>query len=179
LNFHSAEEAERCLVEQNNVKIDNKAIVLNKKKDSDFDRDANVLVLNLPKELDQLNLSKLFQEFGSIKSCKLEVFKDGTSRGFGYIQFDTKENAEAAIVKLNGTTHGGSKIELKIHSKKDDREGAGEKQFTNLFVSNLPSGHTSEDLRAIFNEFGTIKSCEINAKNNNTGFVSLSSHLEA
>jgi len=57
LNFHSAEEAERCLAEQNNAKIDNKSIVLNKKKDSDFDRDANLLVLNLPKELDQLGLS--------------------------------------------------------------------------------------------------------------------------
>ncbi len=85
MNFHSAEEAERCLAEQNNAKIDNKSIVLNKKKDSDFDRDANLLVLNLPKDLDQLGLSNLFAEFGSIKSCKLEVFKDGTSRCFGYV----------------------------------------------------------------------------------------------
>ena len=74
LNFHSAEEAERCLAEQNHAKIDNKSIVLNKKKDSDFDRDANLLVLNLPKSLDQLALSNLFQEFGNIKSCKLEVW---------------------------------------------------------------------------------------------------------
>ena len=40
------------VLEQNNAKIDNKAIVLNKKKDSDFDRDANILVTNLPKDLD-------------------------------------------------------------------------------------------------------------------------------
>jgi len=52
LNFHSQEEAERCLLEQNNAKIENKQIVLNKKKDSDFDKEANVLALNLPKELD-------------------------------------------------------------------------------------------------------------------------------
>jgi len=85
LNFHNQEEAERCLAEQNNAKIDNKAIVLNKKKDGDFDRAANVLALNLPKEMDQNALNGLFKEFGSIKSTKLEVFKDGTSRGFGYI----------------------------------------------------------------------------------------------
>lgn len=106
LNFHSADEAERCLREQNNAKIDNKQIVLNKKKDSDFDKEANVLALNLPKEIDQNGLNELFKKFGNIKSCKLEVFNDGTSRGFGYIQFDTKASAQAAIAELNGTLHG-------------------------------------------------------------------------
>jgi len=39
-----------------NAVIDGKQIVLNKKKDSDFDSKANLLVRNLPKELDQKGL---------------------------------------------------------------------------------------------------------------------------
>jgi RNA recognition motif-containing protein len=56
LNFYNEEEAQRCLDEQSNAVIDGKQIVLNKKKDSDFDSKANLLVRNLPKELDQKGL---------------------------------------------------------------------------------------------------------------------------
>jgi len=56
LNFYTAEEAERCLEEMNNAIIDNRAIVLNKKKDVDFDNKANVLIKNLPKEMTQKDL---------------------------------------------------------------------------------------------------------------------------
>jgi RNA recognition motif-containing protein len=69
----------------NNAVIDGKQVVLNKKKDGDFDIKANVIVKNLPKEMDQKTLSELFSKFGAIKSCKLECFQDGASRGFGYV----------------------------------------------------------------------------------------------
>jgi hypothetical protein len=40
----------------NNAIIDNRAIVLNKKKDVDFDNKANVLIKNLPKDMTQKDL---------------------------------------------------------------------------------------------------------------------------
>jgi len=82
---------------------------------------------------------------------------------------------------LNGTPQGEKqeKIEVLIHAKKDDRENTGDKKYTNLFVSNLPKEVTSESLKEIFAEFGTISSCEINSKNNGTGFVSFSAHGDA
>jgi RNA recognition motif-containing protein len=51
LNFYSKEEASRCQAEMNNAICDGKQIVLNKKKESDFDSEANVLVKNIPKEM--------------------------------------------------------------------------------------------------------------------------------
>lgn len=82
---------------------------------------------------------------------------------------------------MNGSAQGEKKQEIQvlIHAKKDDRESTGDKQFTNLFVSNLPAGQTSEGLREVFVEYGQINSCEINAKNNGTGFVSFANHLDA
>lgn len=47
--------------------------------------------------MDQKELSALFSPFGDIISCKLEVFNDGKSRNFGYVQFENKESAEKAI----------------------------------------------------------------------------------
>lgn len=122
----------------NNAIIDGRSVVLNKKKDSDFDSKANILVRNLPKETDQKELSSLFSEFGNIKSCKLEVYANGESRGFGYVQFEKQDSAKAAIEKLNKRVINGKEIEVMIHSKKEEREDQGDK-YTNLYVSNLPT----------------------------------------
>lgn len=122
LNFYAEDEAQRCLENMNNATIDGKQIVLSKKKDKDFDSKANIVVKNLPKELDQKQMNDLFSKYGPIKSCKLEVFKDGSSRCFGYIQYEAAENAEKAIGGLNGSVHGGKTIEVVHHIKKDERE---------------------------------------------------------
>lgn len=60
LNFNDTEEQERCLKEMNNAVIDGKQVVLNKKKDSEFDNKANLVVRNLPKEMNQKELNVLF-----------------------------------------------------------------------------------------------------------------------
>lgn len=85
LNFIDEEESKRCMEEMNNQNINGKQIVLNKKKEQDFDSKANIIVRNLPKDIDQKKLMELFQGYGKIGSCKLEVFADNKSRGFGYV----------------------------------------------------------------------------------------------
>ena len=69
----------------NNSVIGGKAIVLNKQKDRDFDSNANLIVRNLPKSFDQRNMAEMFSKFGKIGSCKLEIYPNGDSRGFGYV----------------------------------------------------------------------------------------------
>jgi RNA recognition motif-containing protein len=44
----------------NNTTFDSRQIVLNLKKDKDFDSKANVVVRNLPKDFDQKDLANLF-----------------------------------------------------------------------------------------------------------------------
>jgi polyadenylate-binding protein len=178
LNFYADEEAQRCLEEMNNAVIDGKQIVLSKKKDKDFDSKANVLVRNLPKEMDQKGLSDLFSKYGNIKSAKLEVFQDGQSRGFGYIQFETQESAEKAIKELNNSNQHGKKIEVQCHVKKEDREEQGEK-YTNLFIQNLPHDFSDDELKKLFSQYGAIGSASVNLKKNGTGFVSFKSHEDA
>ena len=117
LNFHDAVEAERCLAEMNNCTISGKQIVLNKQKDRDFDSNANLLVRNLPKSVDQRQLAEMFQKYGRIVSCKLEIYGDGSSRGFGYVQFDNVDNATKAITDLDNTTVDGQTISVLTHQK--------------------------------------------------------------
>jgi len=75
LNFYSKEDAEKCLAEMNNAICDGKQIVLNKKKNSEFDSEANILIRNLPKEMSQNELFNMFKSFGNIISCKIETNK--------------------------------------------------------------------------------------------------------
>ena len=178
LNFYTQDEALKCFKEQNNAVLNGKQIVLNQKKSKDFDSQANILIKNLSKEITQNDIHSMCQPFGKIISCKLEVNKDGSSKGYGYVQFDTKENAEKAITELNKTTHQGKEILVTVHSKKNEREETGE-HFTNLFVKNIPTNYTDDQLNAIFKEFGEITSCKVKGNNSDVGFVMYKTHDQA
>jgi polyadenylate-binding protein len=107
------------------------------------------LVKNLPKEITQQDLFDMFKEFGKIISCKIEVMKEGVSKGYGYVQYDNKDSAQAAIQKLNNTIHNDKEISVLIHSKKTER-GETSEHFTNLFVKNIPVDFTDEQLEQLF-----------------------------
>jgi len=180
LNFYTEDETKRCMSEQNNAIINGRNIVLNEKKNTDFDSAANVLIKNLPREatFTQTDLYQLCVEFGKIVSCKLEVTRDNVSRGYGYVQFNSKENASSAIEKLNGTEHFGKEIAVTVHSKKNEREEAGE-SFTNLFVKNIPATFSEENLRELFNEFGEVQSVAKKGEGKDIGFVQFKTHEQA
>ena len=48
----------------------------------------------------------MFKQFGCIVTCKVAKYEDGKSRGYGFVQFESEESANAAIQKLNGATVG-------------------------------------------------------------------------
>lgn len=147
LNFHDAEESERCLREMNNATLAGKQIVLNKQKNRDFDSSANLLVRNLPKTMDQKGLTDLFSKYGEIGSCKLEIFSTGESRCFGYVQFQKADNAQNAINALNNKEIEGSVISVLAHQKREERGPAQSEHYTNLFLQNLPTDFTADSIK--------------------------------
>lgn len=94
LNFRTEDEALKCLEKMNNIEMNGKQLNLSRKRESEFNVQANLLVKNLPETTTQNDLLKMFEEFGKIVSCKLEVNPDGKSRMFGYVQFEKAEEAQ-------------------------------------------------------------------------------------
>lgn len=63
----------------------------------------NMYVSNLSFHTGEDELRKLFEEFGIVKSAKLVTDREtGRSRGFGFVEMPSGEEAEQAIKKLQG-----------------------------------------------------------------------------
>ncbi|MBI5241422.1 MAG: RNA-binding protein [Elusimicrobia bacterium] len=65
----------------------------------------------LPPEVTDVQLHALFAACGSVASA--EVMKEkrtGQSRGFGFVEMSTHEEAQAAVAKLHGAALGGMKL---------------------------------------------------------------------
>jgi RNA recognition motif-containing protein len=63
----------------------------------------DIYVGSLPYDVTEDELRKAFQGFGSVESANIVKDKfTGKSKGFGFVQMPSKEDAEAAIDGLNG-----------------------------------------------------------------------------
>ena len=58
----------------------------------------------MSESINSVELEEMFKKFGRTLSCKLAMFEDGKSKGYGFVQFESEESAIAAIEALNGTT---------------------------------------------------------------------------
>ncbi|KAK3422533.1 hypothetical protein EUGRSUZ_G02983, partial [Eucalyptus grandis] len=65
--------------------------------------DNSVRVTNLSEDTREPDLLELFRTFGPVSFVYVAIDqKTGLSRGFGFVNFVNKEDAERAINKLNG-----------------------------------------------------------------------------
>lgn len=71
---------------------------------------------NLSDSIDNVTLQGMFQKFGNILSCKVVMTEDGKSKGYGFVQFETEECANAAIEKQNGSIVEGKKMYVQLPS---------------------------------------------------------------
>lgn len=87
------------------------------------------------------------------------------------MQYDAKEEADAAIQALGKKQCWGVTIEIDIFKKSSDRQHVQDK-FTNLFVQGLDPQTTRDEFRDMFAVFGEIVSCTLKNNTDGIGFVS-------
>ena len=65
---------------------------------------TNVYVGNLPYDTTDAKLEEKFASFGTVERAKVIVDRvSGRSRGFGFIEMASVEEAQAAIESMNGS----------------------------------------------------------------------------
>lgn len=63
---------------------------------------SKLYVGNLPYSSTDESLGEAFAAYGTVESAKVINGPDGRSRGFGFVEMSTEEEAQAAITGLNG-----------------------------------------------------------------------------
>lgn len=83
------------------------------------EKTTKLLVRNLAFEATKKDLLGLFGPFGHIKTCRIPKKFDGTHRGFAFIDFVTKHEAESAKDGVSGAHLYGRRLVIE-YAKADD-----------------------------------------------------------
>jgi RNA recognition motif-containing protein len=85
---------------------------------------TKLYVGGLPYSSTEQQLSELFSQHGSVTSAKIISDKyTGQSRGFGFVEMATGEEAQKAITALNGTQMDGRTITVNEARPQEKRTG--------------------------------------------------------
>jgi RNA recognition motif-containing protein len=81
---------------------------------------------NLPYSATEQTLHEKFAPFGTVESANLITDRDtGRSKGFGFVEMKTDQEAQAAIDGLNGTDCDGRAMTVNEARPKAPRQGGG------------------------------------------------------
>jgi len=69
-----------------------------------------LFVGNLDFDVKDIELEELFKTVGKVLTAEIVRFFDKKSKGFGFVEMGTEEEAKTAIDKLNGVEVKGRKI---------------------------------------------------------------------
>ena len=82
----------------------------------------NIYVGNLSYSLNDNDLQQLFAEYGSVNSAKIIQDRDtGRSKGFGFVEMGTSEEAQKAIEGLNGQSVDGRNLTVNEARPREER----------------------------------------------------------
>lgn len=76
---------------------------------------TNLFVGNLPFSVSSQELEELFTPFGTVSRAQVITDRDtGRSRGFGFVEMDSADEAQKAIDSLDGSDFAGRQIKVNV-----------------------------------------------------------------
>jgi len=157
IKFKDHAKAQKAIDEFNYAKFDGKTIRVSMKEDNKFDTDADLVISNLPVDVDEKTLHDNLNEYGEIISCKILRNREGQSRGMGYVQFRSKADADKARNDLHHAYIQDRLITVEIFRPKNQRQNIPKSLPPNVIAisseSMLPD---NEILNKKFSQFGPI-----------------------
>jgi polyadenylate-binding protein len=105
-----------------------------------LNRDNDIFVKNIPLDWSSKGLEEYFSRYGPVKSAKVSINPDYSSRGYGFVCFQTQESAVKAV-----SASGADGLGVFPFRPKDRREVR--RIFNNVYVKNFPEDWTEDQLR--------------------------------
>src|SRR5215213_7094002 len=87
---------------------------------------SKLYVGNLSYNTTSSDLEQMFSQHGTVQSAEVIADRDsGRSKGFGFVQMGSDEEAQAAIAALNGQEQDGRTLTVNEAKPREDRGGGG------------------------------------------------------
>lgn len=188
VNFQNTTDAERALDTLNYAAVRGKPMrIMWSHRDPSIRKSGigNIYIKNLDKTIDSKTLYDTFSAFGNILSCKVVTDDKGSSKGFGFVHYETQEAADQAIAKVNNMQLGEKVVHVTQFRRKTERFRTGDAdiRFTNVYVKNLDESINEQQLQDAFSPFGVITSLVImrdeSGKSKGFGFINFGTPEEA
>uniref|UniRef100_A0A8B9XL94 Poly(A) binding protein cytoplasmic 1 like n=1 Tax=Bos mutus grunniens TaxID=30521 RepID=A0A8B9XL94_BOSMU len=93
---------------------------------------TNIYVKNLHVDVDEQRLQDLFSQFGKMLSVKVMRDVSGHSRGFGFVNFEKHEEAQKAVVNMNGREVSGRLLYVGRAQKRVERQNELKRRFEQM-----------------------------------------------
>ncbi len=88
--------------------------------------ETKLYVGNLSYSSTEASLQAMFEQAGAVKSVQIIKDRDsGRSKGFGFVEMGTQEEAEKAITMFNGKEVEGRTLTVNIARPREERGGFG------------------------------------------------------
>lgn len=206
--FHSVEDARRALNEKNNTEVAGRNIGLDfaeppRERASPPQRSptmpthapSDTLFLGgLAYSSTEDSIRRAFAACRGIVSVRIAIDPQGQAKGFGYLQFDSVANAQAAMV-MNGANVDGRAIRLDFAEPQKPREPREPRAprpvaaptaapTPKLYVGGLSFNTTTPALKAAFERYGTVTDAIVmidraTHRSKGFGYVTFASQEEA
>src|SRR5688500_10125219 len=87
---------------------------------------SKLYVGNLSYDVTSSDLEQMCAAHGTVQTAEVIQDRDtGRSKGFGFVQMGSDQEAQAAIAALNGQEHGGRALTVNEAKPKENRTGGG------------------------------------------------------
>ncbi|OCL12545.1 RNA-binding domain-containing protein [Glonium stellatum] len=144
---------------------------------------ATLFVRNLNFSTTSARLTEVFKPLEGFMSARVTTKFDpkrpseSLSAGYGFLEFRTKAQAQAALAAMDGYNLDGHNLLIKASHKgldaaeerrKEDRAKKAAGKRTKLIIKNLPFQASKQDVRALLGPYGQLRSVRVPKTFNNT-----------
>ncbi|UYV68900.1 hypothetical protein LAZ67_6001535, partial [Cordylochernes scorpioides] len=153
VTFRTEEVAKALIERKDKLKLEGNKLTIKAslpKKEKHISNE--IFVNNLSIEITDDQLAEFFSTFGEVKEACVVRDVSGQSRSSGFVTFSTREVAQALFEREDALELEGNKLNIKALLPKNEKHISNE-----IFVNNLPTEITDNQLVEFFNTFGEVQ----------------------
>lgn len=160
---------------------------LQKEKEDELGSHHHVFVGDLSADVTDQTLMEAFSHCDGCSDARVMWdFATGRTKGYGFVSFVTKEQAQSAIETMDGAHLGSRCIRCGWAQHKTESALPPDPRIldkidptnTNIYIGNMPGSVSTSEAKGYFSKYGTIVEMKLHRKGN-YGFVRFKTHSEA